>query len=144
MVFTADSKCWEGYSFWVRCSWEQIFKIGIFPIPTEVTSGFGIFKENRDTPDEIGMVGHSGLRVRVRIVLRLPSLPIAVLTLTRLFPFSRWRNLRACFTHPALRSNFTRIPCEWIVCYFLRQCYYTSESDLRSCVAKLQRNSRFS
>ena len=46
-------------SFWARCSWEQIFKIGIFPIPTEVASGFGIFKENRDNPDEIGMVGHS-------------------------------------------------------------------------------------
>ena len=30
-----------------------------FPIPTEVESGFGIFKQNRDNPDEIGMVGHS-------------------------------------------------------------------------------------
>ena len=115
MVFTAGSKCWEGYqahgnlaqcsqkrlvidfiwyflqfflwlqpwlhldiqvnyfvssydkyyenltkiSFWARCSWEQIFKIGIFPILTEVASGFGIFKENRDNPNEIGMVGHS-------------------------------------------------------------------------------------
>ena len=38
---------------------EQIFKIGIFSIPTKVVSGFGIFKENRDNPNEIGMVGHS-------------------------------------------------------------------------------------
>ena len=30
-----------------------------FPIPTEVASGFGIFKQNRGNPDEIGMVGHS-------------------------------------------------------------------------------------
>ena len=44
-------------SFWARCSWEQIFKIGIF----EVASGFGIFKQNRNNPDEIGMVGHSDI-----------------------------------------------------------------------------------
>ena len=42
-------------SFWACCSWEQIFKIGIF----EVVSGFRIFKQNRDNPNEIGMVGHS-------------------------------------------------------------------------------------
>ena len=29
-----------------------------FPIPTEVASGFGIFKQNRDNPNEIWMVGN--------------------------------------------------------------------------------------
>ena len=34
-------------------------KIGIFPIPMACWSGFGIFKRNRENPDEIGMVGLS-------------------------------------------------------------------------------------
>ena len=33
----------------------------VHQLPTEVASGFGIFKQNRDNPDEIGMVGHSWL-----------------------------------------------------------------------------------
>ena len=35
-------------------------KIGIFPVPIAYWSGFGIFKQNRKNPDEIGMVGQSG------------------------------------------------------------------------------------
>ena len=34
-------------------------EIGTFPIPTSCRSGFGIFKQNRDNPDEIGMVAQS-------------------------------------------------------------------------------------
>ena len=34
-------------------------KIGIFPILIAYWSGFEIFKQNRDNPDEIGMVGQS-------------------------------------------------------------------------------------
>ena len=34
-------------------------KIGTFPFPTAYRSGFGIFKQNVDNPDEIGMVGQS-------------------------------------------------------------------------------------
>ena len=33
----------------------------IFHIPIAYWSGFGIIKQNRDNPDEIGMVGQSGL-----------------------------------------------------------------------------------
>ena len=33
-------------------------EIGIFPIPVAYWLGFCIFKQNRDNPDEIGMVGH--------------------------------------------------------------------------------------
>ena len=40
-------------------SWEYIFKIGIFSIPTKVAWGFEIFKQNRDNPNEIGMGGLS-------------------------------------------------------------------------------------
>ena len=34
-------------------------KIGIFFIPIACWSGFGIFKQIRENPDEIGMVGQS-------------------------------------------------------------------------------------
>ena len=34
-------------------------EIGIFRIPIAYWSGFGIFKQTRDNPDEIGMVGKS-------------------------------------------------------------------------------------
>ena len=34
-------------------------KIGIFPIPITSKSGFGIFKQNWENPDKIGMVGQS-------------------------------------------------------------------------------------
>ena len=33
--------------------------IWIFPIPIPYWSGFRIFKQNQDNPDEIGMVGQS-------------------------------------------------------------------------------------
>ena len=36
-------------------------KIGSLPIPIAYWSGFGIFKQNRENPDEIGMVGQSDL-----------------------------------------------------------------------------------
>ena len=34
-------------------------KSGFFQIPIACWSGFGIFKQNRDNPDQIGMVGQS-------------------------------------------------------------------------------------
>ena len=34
-------------------------EIGIFPIPIAYRSGFGIFKQNRENLDVIGMVGQS-------------------------------------------------------------------------------------
>ena len=36
-------------------------KIGIFPIPIAYWSGFGMFKQNRENPDEIGMIGQSAI-----------------------------------------------------------------------------------
>ena len=41
-------------------------KIGIFPIPIAYWSGFGIFKQNRENPDEIGMVGHAELVIEIQ------------------------------------------------------------------------------
>ena len=42
-------------------------KIGIFPISIAYWSGFGIFKQNWDNPDEIGMVGQSdGIKYYLR------------------------------------------------------------------------------
>ena len=38
-------------------------KMGIFPVSTAYRSGFGIFKQNRDKPDEIGMVEQSDLNL---------------------------------------------------------------------------------
>ena len=42
---------------------EHESKSGFFPIPIAYWSGFGIFKQNRDNPDEIGMVGQSGHKI---------------------------------------------------------------------------------
>ena len=36
-------------------------KIRIFPTPIAYWSGFGIFKQNWDNPDKIGMVGQSAI-----------------------------------------------------------------------------------
>ena len=41
------------------CIWTDT-KIAIFPVVIAYWSGFGIFKQNRENPDEIGMVGQSG------------------------------------------------------------------------------------
>jgi len=46
--------------FYPKNSFENMktdVKIGIFPIPIACSSGFGIFKQNLENPDEIGMVG---------------------------------------------------------------------------------------
>ena len=37
-----------------------MIKIGIFPVLIAYRSGFGIFKQNHENPDEIGMVRQSG------------------------------------------------------------------------------------
>ena len=42
---------------------EHESKSEFFPIPIAYWSGFGIFKQNRDNPDEIGMVGQSGHKI---------------------------------------------------------------------------------
>ena len=39
-------------------------KIGIFPILIAYWSGFGIFKQNRENPNEIRIVGQSGSKNR--------------------------------------------------------------------------------
>ena len=41
------------------CIWTDT-KIAIFPVVIAYWSGFGIFKQNRENPDEIGMVEQSG------------------------------------------------------------------------------------
>ena len=38
-------------------------KIRIFPIPIAYWSGFGIFKQKRENPDDIGMVWQSALPI---------------------------------------------------------------------------------
>ena len=48
-------------------------KIRIFPIPVAYWSGFGIFKQDRENPDEIRMVGQSGL-----VNLAVISLPATI------------------------------------------------------------------
>ena len=46
----------------------KIFQIGDIPIPTEVTAGLRIFKENQDNPDKIRMVGlHSAILQEVYV-----------------------------------------------------------------------------
>ena len=48
-------------------------KITIFPIPIAYWSGFRIFKQDRENPDEIRMVGQSGL-----VNLAVMSLPLTL------------------------------------------------------------------
>ena len=42
-------------------------KIGIFPIPIAYWSGFGFFKQKRENPDDIGMVGQSTLPIHKNV-----------------------------------------------------------------------------
>ena len=53
----------------LRCSCVFIktdVKIGSFPIPIAYWSGFGIFKQNRENPNEIRMVGKSELVIEIQ------------------------------------------------------------------------------
>ena len=75
-----------------------LVEIGIFPIPNAYWSGFGIFKQNRDNPDEIGMGPHSHiLRGRGGELVRQRFIIILYPKNLQYVKFLFWRNVHnAC------------------------------------------------
>ena len=90
-------------------------KIGIFPILIAYWSGFWIFKQNRDNPDEIGMVGQSE-NVTNRSTASKHGMYVCTLKICATTIPLRYVNAITIFSSPSFTACFA-ILCVINVCF---------------------------